>query len=39
MTDGFSFDDVLYASNYARSKDITVISIGIGPNVNDVQLL
>jgi hypothetical protein len=39
MTDGYSGDNVLYASNYARSKDITVISVGIGPNVNDTQLL
>jgi hypothetical protein len=39
MTDGFSYDNVLYASNYARSKGITMIAVGIGGNVNDVQLL
>lgn len=39
LTDGFSYDNVLDASNYARSKGITVISVGIGPNTNYVQLL
>jgi len=39
MTDGFSWDDVPQASNYARSKDITIISVGIGSRANDVQLL
>ncbi len=39
LTDGFSYDDVLDAANYARSKGITVISVGIGPNTNYVQLL
>jgi len=39
MTDGFSYDDVLDASNYARSKGITMIAVGIGPNVNYDQML
>lgn len=39
MTDGRSSDRVLEASNYARSKNITMIAVGIGPNVNDAQLL
>lgn len=30
ITDGKSYDNVLNASNYARSKDITMISVGIG---------
>lgn len=34
MTDGQSYDDVLYASNYARSKGITMIGVGIGNDVN-----
>ena len=39
MTDGVSYDNVLDASNYARSKGITMIAIGVGPNINDAQLL
>lgn len=39
MTDGYSYDDVLEASNYARSMGITMIAVGIGPNVNDGQLI
>lgn len=39
MTDGLSFDDVEDASNYARSKGITMIAVGIGAGVNDAQLL
>ena len=39
MTDGISHDDVLQASNYARSKGITMIAIGVGSNINDPQLL
>ena len=39
MTDGFSFDDVKLASNYARSKGITMIAVGIGNGANDAQLL
>ncbi len=39
MTDGFSYDDVLLASNYARSKGITMIAVGIGAGANDIQLL
>lgn len=35
MTDGKSGDSVKEAADFARSKDITVISLGIGPNVND----
>lgn len=34
MTDGMSFDDVLQASNLARSKGITMIGVGIGSGVN-----
>lgn len=39
LTDGGSSDDVLMASNYARSKGITIIAVGIGINVNTTQLL
>lgn len=39
MTDGFSHDDVFYASEYARSLGITMIAIGVGSNVDDSQLL
>ena len=39
MTDGKSSDQVLSASNYARSKGITLISVGIGSGVNETQLL
>ena len=39
MTDGKSWDQVLEASNDARSKGITMIAVGIGPGVNDTQLL
>lgn len=39
MTDGFSFDNVLFASNFARSKGITMIAVGIGAGANDAQLL
>jgi methylmalonyl-CoA mutase cobalamin-binding subunit len=39
LTDGYSYDDVLYASNYARSKGITMIAVGIGANYDYDQLL
>jgi len=39
ITDGKSYDQVLAASNYARSKSITMISVGIGPAINEPQLL
>lgn len=39
MTDGFSYDEVGAASNYARSKGITMLAVGIGSGVNDTQLL
>jgi hypothetical protein len=39
MTDGKSNDQVLASSNYARSKGITIIAVGIGSGVNDTQLL
>ncbi len=39
MTDGISYDDVYYSSEYARSFGITMIAIGVGANVNDPQLL
>jgi len=39
LTDGGSSDDVLYASNYARSFGIILFCVGIGSNVNNVQLL
>ncbi len=34
VTDGKSYDNVLNASNYARSQGITMISVGIGPAIN-----
>ena len=39
LTDGGSGDDVLYASNYARSFGITLFCVGIGSNINNAQLL
>ncbi len=39
LTDGKSNDPVLAAANYARSKGITIIAVGIGSGVNDTQLL
>lgn len=39
MTDGISSDDVFYASEYARSQGITMISIGVGANTDSTQLL
>ena len=39
LTDGNSFDDVAQASAYANSLGITLISVGIGSNVNVTQLL
>jgi len=39
LTDGNSYDDVILASNYARSNGISLIAVGIGPNVNQTQLL
>lgn len=39
MTDGNSFDDVKFASDYARSFGITMIAISVGANTNDTQLL
>lgn len=39
MTDGISYDDVLLASDYARSFGIIMIAIGVGANVDDAQLL
>jgi hypothetical protein len=39
MTDGKSYDNVLDASNYARSKGITMIAVGIGPAIYEPQLL
>lgn len=39
MTDGLSYDDVLYASNYARSKNISMIAVGIGAGADQTQLL
>lgn len=39
MTDGLSYDDVLIASNIARSKGITMIAVGIGSGINEPQLL
>ena len=38
LTDGVSYDDVLYASNYARSQGITLFCVGIGSGINDPQL-
>lgn len=34
MTDGKSQDNVLAAANYARSQNITLIAVGIGPAIN-----
>jgi len=39
MTDGGSADNVLFASNYARSLGITMFVIGMGSNINNAQLL
>lgn len=39
LTDGGSYDDVVYASAYARSKGITLFCVGIGANINAAQLL
>jgi hypothetical protein len=39
LTDGGSADDVLRASNYARSFGITLFCVGIGANINNNQLL
>ena len=39
LTDGGSYDDVILASNYARDNGISIIAVGIGVNVNQVQLL
>lgn len=39
LTDGISNDPVLASSNYARSKGITLLSVGIGSNVNVAQLI
>jgi uncharacterized protein YegL len=39
LTDGVSYDDVVSASNYARSNGISLIAVGIGANVNQPQLL
>ena len=39
LTDGGSYDNVLYASNYARSKGITIFCVGIGAGINNAQLL
>lgn len=39
LTDGGSYDDVVYASNYARDNGISIIAVGIGVNVNQAQLL
>lgn len=39
LTDGRSNDQVLAASNYARSQNITLLAVGIGSGVNVSQLL
>jgi hypothetical protein len=39
LTDGGSYDDVVYASNYARALGITLFCVGIGANINPTQLL
>ncbi|XP_039266376.2 uncharacterized protein LOC120341882 [Styela clava] len=31
LTDGTSNDDVIHSSNYARSQNVTIFAIGIGP--------
>jgi hypothetical protein len=39
LTDGRSGDNVQYASDYARSKGITLFCVGIGANIDNGQLL
>ena len=39
VTDGQSYDQVVTSANYARSQKITVIAVGVGPGVNDTQML
>lgn len=38
LTDGVSYDDVFYASEYARSQGITLFCVGIGGGINVPQL-
>ena len=38
LTDGGSVDNVFYASEYARSQDITLFVVGIGAGINVAQL-
>ena len=39
LTDGESYDAVLQAGKNARNNGIIPISVGIGANVNDTQLI
>ncbi len=39
VTDGQSYDQVVTSAEYARSQKITVIAIGVGPAVNDTQMI
>lgn len=39
ITDGFAQDDVVTASNDARSKGVSLIAVGISRSVNQRQLL
>ena len=39
ITDGQSYDQVVTSANYARDQKITVIAVGVGPGVNDTQML
>ena len=39
ITDGQSYDQVLTSAQYAKNQKITVIAVGVGPSVNDTQML
>ena len=39
VTDGQSYDQVVTSAKYAVDNKITVIAVGVGPGVNDTQML
>lgn len=39
ITDGQSYDQVVTSAKYAVENKITVIAVGVGPGVNDTQML
>ena len=39
ITDGQSYDQVVSSAKYAVDNKITVIAVGVGPGVNDTQML